>query len=433
MPPHDANHLAGADIRGFYAALGIPLPSWAARASVRCFADPEAHRRGDRDPSCSVNLTHGAWHCHGCGASGGPYDAATHQGHSSRSAIDLMISTASPNAGLRPTAAPAPILRNADTRPRVVRPASPRFTISESDINHWRSALSSDTPLVERLVRERGWQLETMRELELGVDRGRITIPVRDRAAPRRAAALPAVGKATTDQDEAAVAPATAAAPPRTTSSPQRICARRGRTRHDRRPLRGLAAIAVPGPSPGDRHGPCSPAATSRSSWTATARPRRRRRSPRTFAPSRDRSSTWRPIATTATTSPTGSWRARQTPRPSVSAVRLRQGRAMAANSYLPDPLWGGLIEELASRVADQLALQLAKVVSESHGPGPWLTTAEAIKYMGLPDGTFRKLAACGKIPSHGGRSKIFFRPEIDQALLSSAGLTQTLALRSVR
>jgi hypothetical protein len=174
--------LPGADIRGYYAALGIQLPPRPqTEATVRCFANPDAHRRGDRDPSCSINLTHGAWHCHGCGASGGPYDAATYQGQSSRSAIDLMICH-----GLSQRRASSsrqrrhPILRNADTRRQVVRPASPGFTISESDINHWRNALSSDITLVERLVRERGWQLETMRELELGVDQGRITIPVRD-------------------------------------------------------------------------------------------------------------------------------------------------------------------------------------------------------------------------------------------------------------
>jgi hypothetical protein len=182
VPPHDANKLDGADIRGFYAALGIPLPGWACGdVSVRCFADPDAHARGDRDPSCSVNLTHGAWHCHGCGASGGPYDAAVYQGHGSRSAIDLMIWHGLTERRARYSwQRQHPILRNAGTRPRVVRPTSPRFTISETDINHWRSALSADTTIVERLVRERGWQLETMRELELGVDRGRITIPVRD-------------------------------------------------------------------------------------------------------------------------------------------------------------------------------------------------------------------------------------------------------------
>ena len=73
-------------------------------------------------------------------------------------------------------------------------------------------------------------------------------------------------------------------------------------------------------------------------------------------------------------------------------------------------------------------------MVAEGNGSGPWLTTAEAIKYTGLPDGTFRKLAACGKIPSHGGRSKIFYRPEVDQALLSSSGLFEDARrLRSVQ
>jgi len=38
--------LAGANIRGYYAALGIQIPGWArTEASVRCFADPDAHRR----------------------------------------------------------------------------------------------------------------------------------------------------------------------------------------------------------------------------------------------------------------------------------------------------------------------------------------------------------------------------------------------------
>jgi hypothetical protein len=49
--------LACADIRGYYAALGIQIPGWArTEASIRCFAGADAHQRGDRDPSCSVNL-----------------------------------------------------------------------------------------------------------------------------------------------------------------------------------------------------------------------------------------------------------------------------------------------------------------------------------------------------------------------------------------
>ena len=84
--------LPGADVRGFYRALGIELPGWAKReASVGCFADPDAHAHGDRDPSCSVNVETGAWHCWGCGAAGGAYDAALARGLSAREAIDLMI------------------------------------------------------------------------------------------------------------------------------------------------------------------------------------------------------------------------------------------------------------------------------------------------------------------------------------------------------
>jgi hypothetical protein len=49
--------LPGADMRGFYTALGVELPEWAKReAPVGCFTDPRAHAHGDRDPSCSVNL-----------------------------------------------------------------------------------------------------------------------------------------------------------------------------------------------------------------------------------------------------------------------------------------------------------------------------------------------------------------------------------------
>ena len=54
--------LPGADVRGFYHDLGIALPDTPrADVSVSCFADPDAHRRADRDPSCSVNTITGAW------------------------------------------------------------------------------------------------------------------------------------------------------------------------------------------------------------------------------------------------------------------------------------------------------------------------------------------------------------------------------------
>jgi hypothetical protein len=110
--------LAGADIRGFYAALAIHLaPQGERNVSVRCFANPDAHRREDRDPSLSVRLIDGVWNCHACGARGGPYDAAIAQGHSTRSAMDLLVAYASPSAGPAVTA-PAPAAR----APRARRP-----------------------------------------------------------------------------------------------------------------------------------------------------------------------------------------------------------------------------------------------------------------------------------------------------------------------
>ena len=173
--------LPGADIRGYYQALGIELPGWAStEASVRCFADPEAHRRGDRDPSCSVNLEHGAWHCHACGAKGGAFDAATARGYSDRAAIDLMVAfrLTEHRAYRHANAKRGPRPRSISTRP-AQPPRTPLRPIRE-DIERWQATLAADTDLIAKLARARGWLYATMLELELGVDRGRITIPVRD-------------------------------------------------------------------------------------------------------------------------------------------------------------------------------------------------------------------------------------------------------------
>jgi hypothetical protein len=175
--------LAGADIRGYYAALGVEIPGWArTEASVRCFADPDAHRRADRDPSCSVNLEHGAWHCHGCGARGGAFDAARARGYSDRGAIDLMVAyRLTEHRPYRHRAATArPSSRSIPTRPATSR-REPLRAIA-GDIDRWQAALAADTDLIAKLTRERGWLYATMLELELGADRGRITIPVRDEA-----------------------------------------------------------------------------------------------------------------------------------------------------------------------------------------------------------------------------------------------------------
>ena len=184
--------LPGADIRGYYQRLGIQLPERPCfEASVRCFANPGAHRREDRDPSCSVNMVSGAWKCHACGARGGAYDAAWRTGYTPRDAIDLMIAHGLTDrrarlqtgrdlldASARPSqAAPRP-----EARPRRREAADERPTlhVTEQDVARWQTALSRRPSLPATLARERGWRNETIRALELGHDRGRITIPIRD-------------------------------------------------------------------------------------------------------------------------------------------------------------------------------------------------------------------------------------------------------------
>jgi hypothetical protein len=41
-------------------------------------------------------------------------------------------------------------------------------------------ALAADTDLIAKLARDRGWLYATMLALPVGIDRGRIAIPVRD-------------------------------------------------------------------------------------------------------------------------------------------------------------------------------------------------------------------------------------------------------------
>ena len=176
--------LPDADIRGYYHQLGIPLPDRPGpELSVRCFADPGSHQREDRDASCSVNVANGAWRCHGCGARGGAYDAALALRHTPRSAIDLMITHGliDRRAQLR-TARELAETAGSRARDTHLRPARPVLDITEQDISRWQTALSRRPSLLTRLADDRGWRYPAMRELGLGLDRGRITIPIRNRA-----------------------------------------------------------------------------------------------------------------------------------------------------------------------------------------------------------------------------------------------------------
>ena len=170
------------DVRAFYAALGIELPAWAQRnATIRCFADPNAHAHADRDPSCSVSLDHGAWRCWACGAHGGAYDAALTCGHTPAAAMELLR-----RHRLADEAPPPPDAGPRRRRIAGLKPAPRQDKIvlaaTESDVQAWHRALFSPDAEAWRDLfrRQRLWATPVMRELELGRDRDRITIPIRD-------------------------------------------------------------------------------------------------------------------------------------------------------------------------------------------------------------------------------------------------------------
>ncbi len=186
--------MAEGDVRGFYARLGVEIPDWASgEAAVSCFADPGAHKNQDRDKSCSVNLSSGAWHCWGCGAKGGAYDAALARGLDSRQAFELKVAY---GLAERDPKRPPPSARTgrlAARSPRAdaehpAREPGHALAVSERDMDGWRADLERMRwPLrVMRSEHRALWQRETLLALGLGFHRGRVIFPIRDRAGELR-------------------------------------------------------------------------------------------------------------------------------------------------------------------------------------------------------------------------------------------------------
>jgi hypothetical protein len=147
-----------ADVRGFFTTLGIELPAGDKNVSVRCFADAEAHSNGDQRPSTSVNTETGAWICFGCGAAGGPFQAARSIGLSEGNAGALLG-----KHGLK-----SPV------------PAASTLETGERDLIGYQEQLLANSDLLDRLATGRGWARDTLERLGVGFDGQRITIPVRD-------------------------------------------------------------------------------------------------------------------------------------------------------------------------------------------------------------------------------------------------------------
>jgi hypothetical protein len=171
---------ANADVRGFYAAIGIELPGWSDRyARVRCFIAPEEHTSGDRTPSMSIDLTTGRFHCFGCCAWGDGFDAAIAAGCTRQTAMERLVAYGLREPSERFGLAAGAWGRRAPPRPQP--PPPPPLQADEADIATWIDAFSRRPKLLARLASERGWRTSVLVELEVGVDfYDRLTIPIRD-------------------------------------------------------------------------------------------------------------------------------------------------------------------------------------------------------------------------------------------------------------
>lgn len=150
------------NVIAFFNEIGITLPDRpGAEAAVRCFANPAAHNRDDRSPSCSVNLISGVWHCKGCGEQGNAYRAAQLSGMQDRPAALLAQSY-----GLF-------LALERDEGPQVKLPG-------ERQLKKWRHALRANPQILARLQELKGWAPESVTRLGIGWDGERLTFPIRN-------------------------------------------------------------------------------------------------------------------------------------------------------------------------------------------------------------------------------------------------------------
>lgn len=162
-----ARTFVSGDVRGLFAELGVQLPvRVGVNVAVRCFANGAAHQRGDRNPSASVHVETGAWFCHGCGASGGAYDAALALGRTPREAM-VLLERHRFTTKIRTT--------GRSSRARILR-----LRATEADVSRFRRCLLGHPATLERLDDLRGWHPVAIERLEVGYDGHRVTFPYRN-------------------------------------------------------------------------------------------------------------------------------------------------------------------------------------------------------------------------------------------------------------
>lgn len=169
------------DVRGLYAALGVELPERGGPdVKVRCFADPDAHRNGDRKPSCSVNVETGFWKCFTCSEQGDAYHAAVALGRAPRDAMDLLrryglVEDDRPDGRM----GRRPFQGSGEVRPEAAQGHAPPLP-SEDQLARFQAALTSSAAVVARIEHLHGWTPEALESLGVGFDGKRLVFPIRD-------------------------------------------------------------------------------------------------------------------------------------------------------------------------------------------------------------------------------------------------------------
>lgn len=77
------------------------------------------------------------------------------------------------------------------------------------------------------------------------------------------------------------------------------------------------------------------------------------------------------------------------------------------------------MVKALAGQVAPLVAAEVSASITAREA-SPWLTFEELVEYTKMPEGTLRKQCAHGVFKGHGGKRKLYYRPQVDEALLAS-------------
>jgi hypothetical protein len=82
----------------------------------------------------------------------------------------------------------------------------------------------------------------------------------------------------------------------------------------------------------------------------------------------------------------------------------------------IPDSFLDVIVHRLAGPLAKHLAGEIQAFPDRT-----WMRLDGAVEYTKIPKGTFEKQAAEGFFKAHGGKTKVYHRDQLDEALLGYA------------